>query len=100
MLPEMVTIGATEPMDLVHIDFVGMETTVATKKHPVVKTILVVIDHFMRFVRAFVVDNRRAETVAKTLYDKYFSVFGSHADLCRTTPRNLLGRYSLHCATF
>ena len=27
MMPEMVTIGATEPMDLVHIDFVGMETT-------------------------------------------------------------------------
>ena len=34
MMPEMVTIGATEPMDLVHIDFVGMEMTVATKKHP------------------------------------------------------------------
>ena len=59
-----------------HIDFVGMETTVATKKKPVVKTVLVVIDHFTRFMRAFVVDDRRAETVAKTLYDKYFSVFG------------------------
>ena len=30
-LPEMVTIGATEPLDLVHIDFVGMETTMATR---------------------------------------------------------------------
>ena len=57
MLPEMVTIGATGLMDLVHIDFMGMETTVATKKQPVVKTVLVVIDHFTRFVRAFVVDN-------------------------------------------
>ena len=76
MMLEMVTIRVTEPMDLVHIDFVGMETTVATKKQPVVKTVLVVIDHFTRFVRAFVVDDRRAETVAKTLYDKYFSVFG------------------------
>ena len=75
-MPEMVTIGATEPMDLVHIDFVGMEMTVATKKQPVVKTVLMVIDHFTRFVRAFIVDDRRAETVAKTLYDKYFSVFG------------------------
>ena len=33
MLPKMVMIGATEPMDLVHIDFVGMETMVATKKN-------------------------------------------------------------------
>ena len=39
-MPEMVTIRATELMDLVHIDFVGIETTVATKKQPVVKTVL------------------------------------------------------------
>ena len=76
MLPEMVTIGATKPLDLVHIDFIGMETTVAMKKTPVVKTVLVVINHFTRFVRAFVIDNRKAETVVKTLYDQYFSVFG------------------------
>ena len=31
-LPEMVMIGATEPLDLVHMDFVGMETTIATRK--------------------------------------------------------------------
>ena len=45
-LPEMVTIGATELLDLVHMDFVGMETTVSMRKKPVVKTVLVVIDHF------------------------------------------------------
>ena len=42
MLPEMVTIGATEPMDLVHIDFVGMEDNHShQERHPVVKTVLV-----------------------------------------------------------
>ena len=45
-LPEMVTIGATKPLDLVHMDFVGMETTIATRKRPVVKTVLVLINHF------------------------------------------------------
>ena len=40
------TITATEPMDLVHIDLVGMEVTVKTKKKPVVQKILVVTDHF------------------------------------------------------
>ena len=49
----------------------------AMRLKPVVKTVLVIIDHFRtRFIRAFVVDNRKAETVAKTLYDRYFSVFG------------------------
>ena len=31
-LPQMVTISATEPLDLVHMDFVGMETTIAMRK--------------------------------------------------------------------
>ena len=91
-MPEMVTIGATEPMNLVHIDFVGMETTVATKKQPVVKTVLMVIDHFTRFVRAFVVDDCRAETVAKMLYDKYFSVFGFPRRLMSDNASEFVGK--------
>ena len=31
-LPEMVMISATEPLDLVHMDFVGMETMIAMRK--------------------------------------------------------------------
>ena len=49
-LPEMVTIRAAKPLDLVHIDFIGMETTIATRQKPVVKTILVMVDHFTRFM--------------------------------------------------
>ena len=92
MMPEMVTIGATEPMDLVHIDFVGMEMTVSTRKTPVVKTFLVMIDHFMRFMRACVVDNRQAETVAKTLYDQYFSVFGFPCRLMSDNAPEFVGK--------
>ena len=40
------TIAATEPMDLIHVNLVGMEVTVKTKKKPVVQKILVVTDHF------------------------------------------------------
>ena len=39
------TIAAMEPMDLIHIDLVGMEVTIETKKKPVVQKILVVTDH-------------------------------------------------------
>ena len=45
-LPPMQPIICTEPMELIHIDYVGMEVTVATDKKPVVKNVLVVVDHF------------------------------------------------------
>ena len=68
-------IESTEPLDLVHIDIVNMETTVATKETTVVKKVLVVVDHFTRYVRAFVIPDRTVKTIAKTLYKDYFSVF-------------------------
>ena len=76
------TIAATEPMDLVHVDLVGMEVTVETKKKPVVQKILVVTDHFSRFVQAYKVKDKRAITIAKCLYDNYFRHYGF--------PRHLL----------
>ena len=75
-LPLMQPIICTEPMELVHIDYVGMEVTVATNKKPVVKHLLVVVDHFMRYVQAFVTKNHTARTTAQVLYNNYFSVFG------------------------
>ena len=70
------TITATEPMDLMHIDLVGMEVTIETKKKPVVQKILVVIDHFSQFIQAYKVKDRRAITIAKCLYDNYFRHYG------------------------
>ena len=75
-LPPMQPIICTEPMELVHIDYVGMEVTVATNKKPIVKHLLVVVDHFMRYVQAFVMKNHTAKTMARVLYNNYFSVFG------------------------
>ena len=75
-LPPMNPILCTEPMELVHIDYVGMEVTVAAKEKPVVKNILVVVDHFTRYVQAYVTKNHTARTTARVLYNNYFSVFG------------------------
>ena len=36
-LPEMEPIVGTQPMELVHVDYVGMEVTMAAKEKPVVK---------------------------------------------------------------
>ena len=75
-LPLMQPIICTEPMELVHIDYIGMEVTVATDKKPIVKNVLVVIDHFTRYVQAFVTKNHTVRTMARVLYNNYFSIFG------------------------
>ena len=45
-LPGMEPIMCTQPMELVHVDYVGKEVTASSKEKPVVKNILVVVDHF------------------------------------------------------
>ena len=74
-LPEMEPIVCTQPMELVHVDYVGMEVTVAAKEKPVVKNVLVVVDHFTHYVQAFVMKNHTARTTARVLYNNFFSVF-------------------------
>ena len=44
-------------MELVHVDSVGMEVTIATQEKPAVKNVLVVVDHFTQYVQAFVTRN-------------------------------------------
>ena len=87
----MYTVKASEPLDLVHIDFVSMETTIATKKKPVVQKVLVVTDHFMRYVQAYPVDNEQAEMVANTLY-KYFCIFGFPRRLMSDQAQAFVGK--------
>ena len=72
----MQPIICTEPMELVHRCYVVMEVTIATDKKPIVKNVLVVIDHFMHYVEAFVMKNHTARMTARVLYNNYFSVFG------------------------
>ena len=51
-------IVATEPMDLIHIDLLGLETTMDTQVTPSVQKILVVTDHFSRHVQAYKVADK------------------------------------------
>ena len=75
-IPGMEPIVCTQPMELVHVDYVGMEVTVSTKERPVVKNVLVIVDHFTCYVQAFVMKNDTAFTTARVLYINFFSVFG------------------------
>ena len=75
-IPKMEPILSTQPMELVHVDYVGMEVTVTAQEKPVVKNVLVIVDHFTRYVQAFVMNNHMAYTTARVLYNNFFSVFG------------------------
>ena len=72
----MQPIICTEPLELVRVDYVGMEVTVATQEKLVVKNVLVVVDHFTRYVQAYITRNQMARMTAQVLYNEYFSVFG------------------------
>ena len=75
-IPPLEPILCTEPLDLVHIDYVSMEVTVGVKEKPVVKNVLVIKDHFTRYTQAYVTNNHTMRTTACVLYNEFFSVFG------------------------
>ena len=91
-LPLMQPIICTEPMELVHINYVGMEVTVATDKKPVVWNVLVVVDHFTRYVQAFITKNHTERTMAWVLYNNYFSVFGFPQRLMSDQGKEFCGK--------
>ena len=62
--PGLEPIICMEPMDLVNIDYVKMEVTVGLKEKPEVKNVLVVEDHFTRYLQAYVTKNHTARTTA------------------------------------
>ena len=78
--PGLEPIICTEPMDLVHTDYIKMEVTVGLKEKPEVKDMLVVEDHFTRYLQAYVTNNHTTRITARVLYNEYFSVFGFPID--------------------
>ena len=74
-IPLLEPILCTEPLDLVHIDYMSMEVTVGIKEKPVMKNVLVVEDHFTCYTQAYVTNNHTARTMVCILYNEFFSVF-------------------------
>ena len=64
----MVLMVITAPLQLVHLDFTSFETTTNLNESPKVKNILVIVDHFTRYTRAYVTKDQKVLTAAKILY--------------------------------
>ena len=74
-------IVATTPLDLLHVDFTSIETTMELDKSPRVANVLVFQDHFTKYVLPYVTPDQTAKTVTKFLYGGYISIFGALARL-------------------
>ena len=74
-------IVATAPLDLLHVDFTSIETTLEPNQSPRVINVLVFQDHFMKHMLAYAIPDQTAKTIAKFLYQGYISIFGALARL-------------------
>ena len=73
MIPMMVT----APLQLVHLDFTSFKIITSLNQSPKVENILVIVDHFTRYTRAYVTKDQKASTAAKTLYKEFILIFGA-----------------------
>ena len=69
------------PGELLHVDFTSIEEMVPLKEEPVICNVLVLQDHFSKYVVVYVVKDQTAHTAAETLRIGYFGLFGAPAYL-------------------
>ena len=67
--------------ELLHVDFTSIEETVPLCQEPVIRNVMVMQDHFSKYVIAYVVKDQTAHTAAETLRNGYFGLFSAPAYL-------------------
>ena len=68
-------------LELVHLDYTSIESMMELNKPPLVKNVLVMTDHFMRYALVVVMKDQMAKTVAKVFYEHFIAVFRAPAKL-------------------
>ena len=68
-------------LELVHLDYTSIESKMELNKTPMVKSVLMMTDHFMRYALAVVMKDQTAMTVMKVFYECFIAVFGAPAKL-------------------
>ena len=84
------------PGELLHVDFTSIEETVPLKKEPVIHDVLVLQDHFSKYVVAYVVKDQTARTATKTLRNGYFGLFSAPAYLISDQGKAFMGHIITH----
>ena len=74
-------LACSGPGELLHVDFTSIEETVPLHEEPVIRNVMVMQDHFSKYVVTYVVKDQMAHTAAETLRNGYFGLFGAPAYL-------------------
>ena len=69
------------PGEILHVDFTSIEESVDLQEAPTICNVLVIQDHFSKYVVAYVVKDQMAATATHTLRHGYFALFGAPAYL-------------------
>ena len=84
------------PGELLHVDFTSIEETVSLKEEPVICNVLVLQDHFSKYIVAYVVKDQTARTAAETLRNGYFGLFSAPAYLVSDQGKAFTGHIITH----
>ena len=74
-------LACSGPGELLHVDFTSIEETIPLCEEPVITNVMVMQDHFSKYVVAYVVKDQTAHTAAETLRNGYFGLFRAPAYL-------------------
>ena len=92
----MKPLTCSRPGELLHVDFTSIEETVPLKEDPVIRNVLVLQDHFSKYVVAYVVKDQTACTAAETLRNGYFGLFGASVYLVSDEGKAFMGHVIMH----
>ena len=92
----MKPLACSGPGELLHVDFTSIEETVPLKEGPVIHNVLVLQDHFSKYIVMYVVKDQTARTAAETLRNGYFGLFGAPAYLVSDQGKAFTGHVITH----
>ena len=92
----MKPLACSGPGELLHVDFTSIEEMVPLKEDPVICNVLVLQDHFSKYVVAYVVKDQTARTAVETLRIGYFGLFGAPAYLVSDQWKAFTGHVITH----
>ena len=95
MVP-MKPLTCSGPGELLHVDFTSIEEMVPLKEEPVIHNVLVLQDHFSKYIVAYVVKDQTARTATKTLRNGYFGLFCAPAYLISDQGKAFMGHIITH----
>ena len=84
------------PGELLHVDFTSIEEMVPLKEEPIIHNVLVLQDHFSKYIVAYVVKDQTASTATETLRIGYFGLFGAPAYLISDQGKAFTGHIITH----